>query len=249
MLRYSLLALLVASTAWLGATSCGDTADTLCTAGENIFCKCRGGDEGTKTCKADGQSFDECVTDDGPCTEVPSSTSSGTGPGATSGGATSTGSGSTKQPLFSPCQTGDECETGECQNHYCTLDCGNYMDCVDGDIQGDCVRFQHETIQVCAPYCTTQTDCTAFGTGSGCGGTTALDDPQFVFAVCGDWADELSPMPMGSQCMTDPDCNLGLLHTEEVCIFEQCETGCYVPDDCPVGESCSSDGSTPGTCS
>lgn len=248
MLRYTFLALFVVTLGWTSAVSCGGGDDTLCTPGENIFCKCRGGADGTKLCKQDGQSFEECVTEDGACTEIPETTSNTSGPhGATA--ASSTGSGTEKSALFTPCENADECNSGKCENHYCTLDCGNYLDCVDGDIHGDCVRFQHDTIQVCAPYCTAQGDCTGFGGESACGGATALDDPNFVFAVCGDWGDELHGMPLGTDCTGDPDCTLGLEHLEEVCIFQSCETGCFGPTDCPAGKTCSSDGSNPGTCS
>jgi hypothetical protein len=59
----------------LGAESCkksstdGSTSTTkgLCEPGENIFCRCPGGAAGTKTCKADGQSFEACIGRDGTC--------------------------------------------------------------------------------------------------------------------------------------------------------------------------------------
>lgn len=237
--------------AWLALPSCKGAPDTLCTPGENIFCKCRGGAEGTKTCQPDGNSFDACVSDVGTCNEVPTTTSNVTtgGTTTTSTGATSssTGGGGTN-PLFTACTSGSECKSGDCRNHYCTLDCGNYLDCVDGNITGDCVRFAAGTIQICAPYCGTQSDCTQYGAMSACGGAKALDNPTITFAVCGDWGTDLGPMPTGSTCSTDPDCNLGLTGTETVCIFQQCEKGCFMQSDCPGNKLCSSGNGTPGTC-
>lgn len=39
----------------------------LCTPGGVVFCRCSNRDEGTKTCAADGRSFDLCTTATGPC--------------------------------------------------------------------------------------------------------------------------------------------------------------------------------------
>lgn len=38
-----------------------------CTPGGEVFCRCSNRDEGTKTCAADGQSFEPCKTATGPC--------------------------------------------------------------------------------------------------------------------------------------------------------------------------------------
>ncbi|MDB5219353.1 MAG: hypothetical protein JWO86_7280 [Myxococcaceae bacterium] len=38
-----------------------------CTPGGEVFCRCGNRDEGTKTCAADGQSFEACKTATGPC--------------------------------------------------------------------------------------------------------------------------------------------------------------------------------------
>jgi hypothetical protein len=253
MLRLSLAALLfIVATGAVGA-SCKSTADTLCTPGENLFCRCRGGGDGTKTCRADGKSFDVCVNDLGPCNEVPTTsvTTATSGGGATATG-TQTGStgtgGQGSSALFTPCKTNAECKSGDCRNHYCTLDCGNYLDCVDGNITGDCVRFAAGTIQICAPYCTTQSDCAQYGATSACGGAKALDNPSITFAVCGDWGTDLGPMPPGSSCATDPDCNLGLTGMESICVLQKCATGCYLQSDCPNGKFCSSGNGAPGTC-
>ena len=41
--------------------SADETQQTLCEPGTNVFCRCPGGDPGTRECKSDGSSFDECV--------------------------------------------------------------------------------------------------------------------------------------------------------------------------------------------
>jgi hypothetical protein len=69
-MRRILWALLLVGGAGVLAASCGDgeTADgTTCTPGEEIFCRCKGGGDATKTCLDDGESFGECGTVDGPC--------------------------------------------------------------------------------------------------------------------------------------------------------------------------------------
>ncbi|MBK6520419.1 MAG: hypothetical protein IPM79_14490 [Polyangiaceae bacterium] len=65
----------------LGFVACGDSSTTAgaCEPGTEVFCKCRGGFEGTKTCLDDGNSFGECTTPEGSCPEIPDTTSS-TGP-------------------------------------------------------------------------------------------------------------------------------------------------------------------------
>lgn len=47
-----------------------DTAskeERLCTPGANVFCRCADRSEGTKLCKDDGKSFEECTTGEGAC--------------------------------------------------------------------------------------------------------------------------------------------------------------------------------------
>lgn len=59
----------------LAFAACGnDTAETLCEPGTEVFCKCRGGFDGTKTCGPDGNSFGECATPDGACPEIEETT-------------------------------------------------------------------------------------------------------------------------------------------------------------------------------
>jgi hypothetical protein len=55
---------IVVSVALASFAACGDESsepDGLCEPGENIFCRCTGGDAGTKACKASGEDFDECL--------------------------------------------------------------------------------------------------------------------------------------------------------------------------------------------
>jgi len=45
-------------------SACDDEPqETLCDSGENIFCRCPGGEAGTKECQDDGESFGECFID------------------------------------------------------------------------------------------------------------------------------------------------------------------------------------------
>lgn len=74
MVRWLLGGALVLSTAFL-FVGCNEPVEQLCTPGDEIFCKCRGGDAGTKTCQADGNSFAECVTNEGSCPEISETTS------------------------------------------------------------------------------------------------------------------------------------------------------------------------------
>ena len=50
--------------ALVGFAACSDESsepDGLCVPGENIFCRCTGGEAGTKACKESGDDFDECL--------------------------------------------------------------------------------------------------------------------------------------------------------------------------------------------
>src|SRR5437762_2167519 len=65
-------------------------SDTLCQPGENIFCRCKGGAPGTKTCHSSGNTFAHCVNERGDdCTEVVDDSSAA----ATTGNPTTTGVG------------------------------------------------------------------------------------------------------------------------------------------------------------
>lgn len=294
------LAFLVGSAVAVAVAACsGETAESdLCEPGTNVFCKCRGNVDGTKPCLADG-TFGACETLDGPCPEIPETTSgsssddddgdppvcfpfdevpctcadetngiqtcdaegrslgecsvAGTpcGSGATTGATTSsTGGGGGTEPLFAACAAASECASGACLMGMCTKECGNFLECVDGGVQGECVRFAGGSIQLCAPYCEEQGECIdLYGDESRCGYGVALDDPSIAFLACGDWGSDLEVPPLGTPCAGDIECHLNLAGVERVCIFESCEEGCYVADDCPEERpECSSDGSVPGTC-
>jgi hypothetical protein len=290
------LAATLATGALLGlSAACGDsseTSDALCNPGDEVFCKCRGGFEGTKTCLDDGQSFGECTTPDGDCPEIPETTTStgsttslctpgeeifcscddGTegskacsADGESYGDCTTAngpcGAGTGDALLFDQCTDGSECSTGTCVAGYCTRECASYQDCVDEPnmIFGDCVRFDAQT-QLCAPYCTNQEGCSALGPAIQCGGTAALDDPQLSLAVCGDWGGMAKGYPYGTPCdattgeilflgdnLLVSDCDLGLAGAQNVCLFGECSKGCYEPADCPQMD-CTSDGMAPGCC-
>lgn len=101
---FSALALLAAAI----LPSCGSTPETLCTPGENLFCKCPGGADGTKTCRPDGQSFDPCIGDNGTC-DAQSAGGAGGGGGATTtsgSGSSSSSSGSSGSTTSSSSGTG-----------------------------------------------------------------------------------------------------------------------------------------------
>jgi len=216
----------------------GAGTNTDCRAGQQFACTCENGEDGTQTCNDDGDALGVCSTEDGPC---------GSGEAATSG---TGGSGGGSRLLFEPCGEASECKSDSCEMGFCTKECGNFSECADdGGIQGECARFAGGTLQVCAPYCEVQSDCLdAYGEPSACGFGVAPDDPGYGFAVCGDWEDELSPLPEGLDCADDLDCSLGIPGAERVCSFEACIAGCFEDFDCPGSDLCSSDGSVPGSC-
>ena len=76
----------------------------------------------------------------------------------------------------------------------------------------------------------------------------APDDPAYGFTVCGDWEEDLIPVPEGIPCAEDVECHLGLSGAERICYLDQCVAGCYVAEDCPIDTECSSGGANPGTC-
>lgn len=242
----------------LAAVACGDDSaiETLCKPGEEIFCKCRGGYQGTKTCLDDGASFGECTTLDGPCPEIPDTTSSTSSTSSSSGGG---GGGTGDKALYAPCESGSECQTGTCENGFCTRACEDYTVCSDDAAQayGDCAVFPGGA-KLCGPYCVTQSECAGYGPSSGCSGATALDDPNFLFAVCGDWGAQLSGMPYGTLCedgtllyndqIITGECDLGASGVQNICLFGECSKGCYEPSDCPQND-CTSGGQAPGCCS
>lgn len=236
----------------IGGPSCGEPAQTVCTPEVTSFCLCKDNTQGTHTCKADGSGFGACETEDGPCEEV--EPKQGAGPTTTaqatanaSSSSASTGSG---LALYEVCEAGVECESGSCQNQFCTLECANFMECNKPDMYvADCVRLEAGVLQICAPVCSTQSDCEKYGDKSFCGAAKALDDPQLYIPVCANWGADLIAMPDGQTCLSeDVECHLGLSGREVICVFQTCTKGCREPADCPNGKSCSASGGNPGTC-
>jgi hypothetical protein len=251
-----------ALTVAFAACSEDEAGDGLCEAGEEIFCRCPGGDAGTKPCKDDGSGFGECA----PCEERPSGSGSTTSGGTTSGtgtssssstsssgsgtggagGGTSTGSAA----LFDTCTEGSQCQSGHCPMGFCPLlDCPNEVDC-GGLGVGECVDLGGQ--KQCLPSCTEQSDCDPYGCAgtlcSECGYTTEASIGWPV-TVCADWGADLAFPPEGTECMEDVTCNLGHTGKEVVCqSFGVCAVGCYdTAQDCPMGTTCSSQGAI-GTC-
>lgn len=240
----------------IGVASCKSGQETLCEPGKEIFCKCRGGFEGTQTCLPDGNSFGECTTPEGMCPAIDMSSSSAGSTGASSG------SGSTgDKALYDACTDGSECASGLCDG-FCTIDCASFQECANdgGEVGGDCVRYEGGTKQRCAPYCKNQEECTMYYAAPvACGGAKALDDPSLSFAVCAPWNDELDGLPQGTPCdeaagtvtllgniVVPGKCGLGLA-LGDICAFDTCLHACYENAECPMND-CDSNGATPGCC-
>ncbi len=76
-----------------GAVSGGAPGEPgFCLAGSEIFCRCKGGAAGTKTCNSDGTLFSDCHQADGTCPVVPEDTVAA-GPGVGGSGAGGGGQG------------------------------------------------------------------------------------------------------------------------------------------------------------
>jgi hypothetical protein len=223
-----------------GASNCLEDESLLCCAGDNIFCKCQDGSEGTKTCSEDGKSFGQCFTSDGACREIPETTSTTDPTSSSTGGAGGGGSGS--KILLEPCADASECRSGQCENGYCTRPCESYMDCSEPPANGDCAEIGGE--KLCVSYCNSINDCTVYGPDSKCSGVQAFDDPMFCFGACADWP-TAKAVPDGCPCMEDSNCHLGLNAQQLICIFQVCSEGCAEMADCPNGKMCSGE---PGHC-
>jgi hypothetical protein len=217
---------------------------TSCDPGENIFCRCPGGEAGTKTCRDDGQSFDACVTRIGGCpdpsnpTAASSSSGDGNGGSAGSGASGSSGSGgAAARDLYSPCAKNEDCASGQCPMGFCTKNCAKFDECTLGT--GECVQVAMG--QICLPNCSVTMDCDdAYGSPSACGYATAVDGTGVT--TCSDWNEALKLPPEGSACTDNISCNLGNKGVQAVCAFNACTKGCYVPTDCPQNTVCSSMG-------
>jgi hypothetical protein len=262
--RHAARGLMVAcGVALLLAYGCGEVEETvaggLCQPGENIFCRCEGGDPGTKACLSSGEAFTEC----GPCEPRPPSsgtggqTSSGTGLGGPGGGTglggggVGGGGGSTTpgdQPLLAYCDQDGDCQTALCRFHFCTKPCNLVSDCPYPD--SECVdATSWAGITMCMPTCDTAVDCAPYqAPPSMCGYTKAVDN--WGITVCAEWGDQHSLMSLSTDCQPfdHPACNLGYQQKELVCPAQGiCTKGCFLNTDCPSGTSCSAQGSL-GNC-
>ncbi len=223
------------------AAACGEETvplETLCDPGTNIFCRCPGGEPGTKLCNDAGDAFGECDN----CREREDPTGG-------SGGSTSSGGGGGNPdgaPFLRPCGLDSECQSGLCEFGYCTRNCVKVSDCEYP--ASECVK--RAGVQVCMPVCKTALDCEAFGAPpSQCGFTTAVDN--WGVTVCSNFGAEHRLMPAGTDCapFDHEQCNLGYTARERVCGAEGvCEVGCFTKADCAASKSCSSSGSTLGKC-
>jgi hypothetical protein len=209
-------------------------AGTLCDAGSNIFCRCPGGEPGTKACLDDGESFDECVVGvSEPCPDRPSSSTSGTGGGSSQFCEAGTS-------VYCTCD--DDSDGSKTCNHEGT----DFGPCVcsggvggsgGGTAGGECCDVQEtpgcgvtevETC-VCAQdsyCCDTQWDATC---------VTEVD--QFACGSCGATSGD---KPLFAPCEADAECQSGL------CPMGYCTTtGCTGYGDCGgmgVGECVQLDG-------
>jgi hypothetical protein len=212
----------------------------LCTPGENIFCRCPGGDAGTKRCNDAGDGFNECE----PCRPRDGvGGGSDVGPSASSSGA---GGGESGRELLRPCLEGSECLSGTCENNYCTIECEKVSDCPFP--VSECVPWAGGTI--CMPVCTTATDCELYGAPpSVCGYSPAIDN--WSVTVCANWGGDHDLLPAGTDCppLDHETCNLGYLGRANVCTPEGvCDEGCFSEGDCGADEDCSSQGDDLGEC-
>lgn len=108
-----------------------ETAETLCIAGEEVFCKCPGGLEGTKTCLDDGASYGPCASPEGECAEL------------------ICGDG------FADPDLGEECDDGNFDDlDGCLSDC-TLAKCGDGILAGveDCDDGNAEDTDACVTGC------------------------------------------------------------------------------------------------
>jgi hypothetical protein len=256
-------AIVLALTAGVLAPACGSSDTTAststggitsCDPGENIFCRCPGGEAGTKTCLEDGKSFDACVLRTGACPDPANTTStsdasSTSGAGGSGGSATTTsgaggagGGGATNLALYAPCAKDEQCDSGKCPMGFCTKDCAKFDECTLG--MGECVQFM--AMQICLPVCGTTMLCDgAYGPPSTCGYIKAVDGTPVT--ACADWKEALKLPPDGANCMDDTGCNLGNEGVQAVCAFQACTKGCYAQTDCPANTMCSSTTAL-GTC-
>lgn len=246
---------------------------TLCDPGENIFCRCEGGEPGTKACEASGDSFGEC----GPCaprestgpgaqasnssnatgtatstgaggaSNTAASSGSGTASGTTS---TASGAGGSMMPgttgLLDPCDDDGDCQSLMCRHAFCTKPCSKPSECPWP--ASECVP--QEGAAICMAQCDTAASCAPYGAPpSQCGFAKAID--AWGVTVCGHFGANHALMPLGTDCLPfdHSACNLGYVGRERVCTAAGvCAAGCFSAQDCPAGKTCSAPGNALGTC-
>ncbi len=256
-----LLFLFVGLVIWVGFSACtGDEVDDgpKCLPGSEIFCRCPGGDAGTKMCLESGNGFGECrLGVSTPCDDRPgettssgstntnntsTSSSSSSGTGGNGQGGAGGGPNPNGAELFEPCIEGSDCKSGICPMGFCTKVCDAVADCAFNI--AECINFNDNTW--CLPVCGGQVDCDKYGQPSECGFAQAIDD--WPVTACADWKTELQHPPDGSACKDHTDCNLGHAGVEKVCgkYTDVCITGCYSDNDCTPKKCSSSSGL--GTC-
>lgn len=169
----SLLSLFFAATC-----TASKSAQTLCEPGTEIFCRCRGGDPGTKLCNDAGDGFSECRLADGECTEIPdpttdqatSTTSTGVG-----------GAGGAAACIHDLCEPGAALELGcdPCTTDLCTsVDpfCCDKLQSQKGQWDEMCIS---EAKNICGLQCadptTTSTSSGGSTTSSSSGGPMCID--------------------------------------------------------------------------
>jgi hypothetical protein len=241
-LFFALLAMSAGALAVAGSCTSTPAQETLCNPGDNVFCRCRGGDPGTKPCQADGQSFGQCESAWGSCDEIPQG-GNGTGAGSGAGGEAPP---PPPGELLGTCSSDEDCGGAPmiCPMGYCTKPCSSYEECVPPApaAPGDCVQLGGGPI--CMPYCIEQGDCAAFGADSVCSWTDQ-SLPGCSIVVCANWGPPAFPpdgypYPGSDQCScyescdSDTMCNLGLPSTSRVCHAGACVEGCcHQASDCP----------------
>jgi hypothetical protein len=260
MMRLLIVAVFLLATLTGCAKGSSEVQPSLCTPGENIFCRCDGGDAGTKRCTESGQAFEACICDSGwgsssddddgsssynPGTgaSTPEGGAGGAGgsdaPSGTGGGGTVTDPVAPTLAMFAACKVDGECISGSCQQGYCTTTCTTVSDCAWP--AAECVPNGGTT--VCMPRCESALGCGKYDS-SQCGHTRAIDN--WHVKVCANWADAHQLMPNGTDCLPydHKACNLGYQQRGSVCTEQGvCASGCYLDTDCPAGNTCSGNGS------
>ena len=222
-----------------GSEPAAEPETALCDPGENIFCRCPGGDPGTKQCNEAGDGFGSC--------DFCEARGGGDGDGDGDGDGPSTGPGGTGDlALLRPCTSSADCASGLCESNYCTTPCEKVSDCEFP--VAECVPWGEGA--VCMPACTTASDCEVYGAPpSLCGFAPAIDN--WTVTVCSNWGDLHQLIPEATDCppLDHEACNLGFAGRERVCSEQGvCETGCFKESDCPADQDCSSPGDTVGEC-